>query len=89
TAPTTIRERGTLIASDLWSPDGNTAGITAIDINGDGIDEIVYLKKGPSSDRNYDLLIYTAPTTIRERGTLIASDLWSPDGQTVDISAFW
>ncbi|MBE9593464.1 MAG: hypothetical protein IMF19_08280, partial [Proteobacteria bacterium] len=78
---------GTLIASDYWSPDGNSVGIAAIDIDGDGIDEIAYLKKGSSSERNYDLFIFSAPTTIREHGTLIASDYWSPDGLTEGISA--
>jgi hypothetical protein len=87
TAPTTIGERGTLIATDDWSPDGSTVGIAAIDIDGDGIDEIAYLKKGPYGERDYDLYIYTAPTTIGEHGTLIATDYWSPDGQTKGISA--
>jgi hypothetical protein len=83
TAPTTIRERGTLIASDCWSPDGDTRAITAVG----GGDEIAYLKKGPYGDRDYDLHVYTAPTTIREHGTLIASDCWSPDGDTRAITA--
>ena len=87
TAPSTIREHGTLIASDLWAPDGSTVAITAIDIDGNGIDEIAYLKKGSYSDLDYNLFIYTAPSTIREHGTLIASDLWAPDGSTVAITA--
>ena len=87
TAPTTIGEHGTLTASDYWSPNGNSVAITAIDINGDGLDEIAYLKRGASSDRNYDLFIYSAPTTIGEHGTRIASDYWSPDGLTEGISA--
>ena len=89
TAPTTLTEHGTLTASDYWSPDGSTVAITAIDIDGDGIDEIAYLKRGPYGDCDYDLYIYTAPTTLSECGTLTASDLWAPDGQTEAISAIW
>jgi hypothetical protein len=85
TAPTAIGEHGTLIASDYWSSDGNTIAITAVG----GGDEIAYLKKGTYGDTDYDLCIYTAPTTIGEHGTLIASDYWSPDGQTKGISALW
>jgi hypothetical protein len=49
---------------------------------------IAYLKKGSYNDWDYNLFIYTAPSTIHEHGTLIASDLWSPDGQkTEGISA--
>jgi hypothetical protein len=84
TAPTTLLEPGALIASDYWSPDGSTVGITAIDI-----DKIAYLKRGPSGDLDYNLFIHTAPTTLLEPGTLIASDYWSPDGQTEDTSALW
>ncbi|OPL12243.1 MAG: hypothetical protein AVO38_04265 [delta proteobacterium ML8_D] len=76
-----------LIASDYWSPDGNTVGMTAVDIDGDGMDEIAYLKKGPVSDRNFDLYIYSAPTMIGERGIYLASDYWSPDGNTLGIAA--
>jgi hypothetical protein len=83
TAPTTIGEQGTLIATDYWSPDGDTRAITAVG----GGDEIAYLKKGPYGVTDYDLYVYTAPTTIGEHGTLIASDYWAPDGQTEGISA--
>jgi len=87
TAPTAIGQHGTLTASDYWTPDGNTVAITAIDIDGDDVDEIAYLKQGPGGAKDYDLFIYTAPTTIREHGTLTASDKWSPDGSTVGIAA--
>ena len=87
TAPTTIGEHGTLTASDYWSPDGDTRAVATIDIDGDGVDEIAYLKKGPYGDEDYDLYIYTAPTAIGEQGTLIATDYWSPDGDTVAITA--
>jgi hypothetical protein len=87
TAPTTIREHGTLTASDKWSPDGNTVAITAVDIDGDGVDEIAYLKQGAGGDTDYDLYVYTAPTAIGEHGILIASDYWAPDGNTVGIAA--
>jgi hypothetical protein len=87
TAPTAIRDHGTLTASDKWSPDGNTVAITAIDIDGNGVDEIAYLKEGAGGTKDYNLYVYTAPTTIREHGTLIASDFWSPDGNTVGIAA--
>jgi hypothetical protein len=83
TAPTTIGGHGTLIASDYWAPDGDTRAVTAIG----GGDEIAYLKKGAYGAEDYDLYIYTAPTTIGGHGTLIASDYWSPDGQTKGISA--
>ena len=82
TAPTTIGGHGTLLATDYWSPDGDTRAITAIDM-----DKIAYLKKGAYGVTDYDLYIYTAPTTIGGHGTLIASDYWSPDGQTKGISA--
>ncbi|NQE53590.1 hypothetical protein C5S29_08350, partial [ANME-1 cluster archaeon GoMg3.2] len=52
-----------------------------------GMDKIAYLKKGAYGAEDYDLYIYTAPTTIGGLGTLTASDLWSPDGQTEGISA--
>ena len=85
TAPTTIGQQGAYTASDYWSPDGDTRAITAIG----GGDEIAYLEKGAYGVTDYDLYIYTAPTTIGEHGTLIASDYWSPDGQTKGISALW
>jgi hypothetical protein len=87
TAPSTIRQHGTLTASDYWSPDGSTVAVTAIDIDGNGVDEIAYLKQGAGGDTDYGLYIYTAPTAIGEHGTLIASDYWSPDGNTVAITA--
>ena len=87
TAPTTIGQQGAYTASDYWSPDGDTRAVATIDIDGDGVDEIAYLKKGPYGDEDYDLYIYTAPTAIGEQGTLIATDYWSPDGDTVAITA--
>jgi hypothetical protein len=82
TAPTTIGQHGTLIASDYWAPDGDTVAITAI-----GMDKIAYLKKGAYGAEDYNLYIYTAPTTIGGHGTLIATDYWAPDGDTVAITA--
>ena len=76
-----------LIASDFWSPDGNTVEIAAVDIDGDGIDEIAYLKKGPRSEQNFDLYIYSAPTIKGQHGVYLASDFWTPDGNTVGMAA--
>ena len=61
--------------------------MAAVDIDGDGIDEIAYLKKGPGSDRNFDLYIYSAPTMKGQHGVYLASDYWSPDGNTVGMAA--
>jgi hypothetical protein len=82
TAPTAIGGHGTLIASDYWAPDGDTVAITAI-----GMDKVAYLKKGQYGAEDHDLYIYTAPTAIGGHGTLIASDYWAPDGDTVAITA--
>ncbi len=86
-APTSVDDFFTLIASDYNSPDGNTVGITAIDIDGDGVEEIAYLRRGPWSEFDYDLYIYSAPTSVDDFCPLIASDYNSPDGNTVGITA--
>jgi hypothetical protein len=87
TAPTEKGERGTLIASDFWSCNGDTRDIAALDIDGDGKDEIAYLKKGDKTAQDYKLYIYSAPTKKGERGTLLASDFWGCNGDDVDIAA--
>ena len=87
TAPTSKGERGTLLASDFWSPNGDTRDIIALDIDGDGTDEIAYLKKGDKTAQDYKLYIYSVPTEKGQRGTLIASDFWSCNGDNVDIAA--
>ena len=61
--------------------------MAAVDIDGDGIDEIAYLKKGSWGDLDFNLYIYSAPTMKGQHGVYLASDYWSPDGNTVGMAA--
>ena len=87
-APTTIGEHGQSWPDDMLPPvDENTVAVTSVDIDGDGIDEIAYLKKGPRNEQNFDLYIYSAPTMKGQRGVYLASDYWTPDGNTIGMAA--
>lgn len=44
---------------------------------------ITFLK---GSGTDYQLRVYTAPTSIGQRGTLIGTDYWTCDGNTVAVT---
>ena len=52
-------QKGTLKGVDWWSGDGNTVAMTGGDFNGDGKDELAYLKQVAGT--YFALSIYTAP----------------------------
>ncbi|NQE52515.1 hypothetical protein C5S29_02895, partial [ANME-1 cluster archaeon GoMg3.2] len=61
--------------------------VAPVNIHCQPLGDITYLKKGAYGADDYDLFIYTAPTTIGGLGTLLATDYWAPDGNTVGIAA--
>lgn len=82
TAPAGAQE-GTLIGIDYASYDGAPIALAAVDIDGNGTDEIAVLKKAGPTD--YNLYIFTAPKGV-QKGTLKGADWWSVDGHTVAIA---
>jgi len=83
TAPLGL-QKGTLMATDSLSGDGNTVAIAGGDFDGDGVDEVAYLKKVAAGD--YTLFVYTAPVGT-QAGTLEGADLTNYDGSPVAIAA--
>jgi len=83
TAPVGVQQ-GTLKGTDLWSGDGNTVAIAGGDFDGDGVDEIAYLKQVAAED--FTLFIYTAPVGT-QMGTLEGTDLTNYDGVAIAIAA--
>lgn len=68
-----------LLGVDKWSiPDGNnTVGITGVDINDDGIDELGIMK---NESGDYNFYVYQAPATVGAMPKL-AGDKWNiPSG---------
>ena len=76
-------QEGTLIGTDLLSGDGNTVAIAGGDFDGNGVDEIAYLKRVTATDST--LFVYTAPVGT-QIGTLIGTDGWRYDGKTISIA---
>jgi hypothetical protein len=76
-------QKGTLIGTDYLSYDGAPIALAAVDIDGDGRDEIAVLKKAGPTD--YNLYVFTAPTGV-QKGVLKGGDWWSYDGNTVAIA---
>jgi hypothetical protein len=91
-APTSMGSKSANFIVNSNDPDEDNV---PFNVSGDGTPlvgegtPIAYLKKGSTGEKNHDLFIHTVPTTLLEPGTLIASDYWSPDGQTEDTSALW
>ena len=81
---------------NYWSP-GRTVGVTAIsDIDGDGADDIAYLKGGQNGASDYRLIVVSGPTLSSPGEQFLAVQEFAPDdhwldfwskGRTVQISA--
>jgi hypothetical protein len=76
-------QKGTLIGTDYTNYDGTPVALAAVDIDGNGTDEIAVLKKAGPTD--YNLYVYTAPQGV-QKGTLKGADWWSYDGNAVAIA---
>jgi len=83
TAPVGV-QKGTLKGTDWWSGDGNTVAIAGGDFDGNGVDEVAYLKQLAATD--FTLLVYTAPVGT-QKGTLIGTDPTSYDGIPIALAA--
>jgi hypothetical protein len=83
TAPVGV-QKGTLEGTDWWSGDGNTVAMAGGDFDGNGVDEIAYLKQAAATD--FTLFVYTAPAGA-QMGTLIGTDNASYDGVPVALTA--
>jgi len=83
TAPVGV-QKGTLKGTDWWSGDGNTVAIAGGDFDGNGVDEIAYLKQVATTD--FSLFVYTAPVGT-QKGTLKGTDYANYDGTPIAITA--
>ena len=83
TAPVGV-QNGTLMGTDWWRGDGNTVAIAGGDFNGNGGNEIAYLKQVTATD--FTLFVYTAPVGT-QKGTLIGTDSTNYDGTPVALAA--
>jgi hypothetical protein len=83
TAPIGLQQ-GTLKGTDSESGDGNTVAIAGGDFDGDGGNEIAYLKQVAAED--FTLFVYTAPVGT-QTGTLKGTDSTNYDGVPIAIAA--
>jgi hypothetical protein len=82
TAPVGV-QKGTLKGIDWWSGDGNTVAMAGGDFDGNGIDEIAYLKQVAAT--YFALFIYTAPVGT-QKGTLIGTDTVNYNGVPIALA---
>jgi hypothetical protein len=76
-------QQGILVGTDTVNYNGMPFALAAMDIDGDGTDEVAVLKK--AGIRDYNLFVYSAPVGI-QKGTLKGIDWWSCDGDTLGIA---